>query len=133
MTKASSVSPSSLNQGPSSSDTDQEHPKLGRFERIKKGIVSTVRAHPYLMVTVITSLALIAIFRRFDVAAWIEKEWSTGQVIDEPLYTCGSCSSIQPFSHRPSSMKKGDALYLCQKCDQKAFEAATRKLLPPGF
>jgi hypothetical protein len=116
MTQTSSIGPSSLNQGSPSSNTDQEHPKLGRFEQIKKGILGTLRAHPYLVVTAVTSLALIAIFRRIDVMSFFETKWHPDwEEVNPQTYTCISCLSVQPVSHRPWDIS--DGLHWCRKCD----------------
>lgn len=93
--------------------SSQEHSKLCRPESVKKGIIETFHAHPYLTAGVIASLALIAFFKMdfFEI-----QKWSPDPDI-EPTYTCGSCSLIEPISLRSWNKQLFNGSYLCRKCD----------------
>jgi hypothetical protein len=112
---------SSMNPNTQAACNSTDRPKMSRFERFKYGIMSTVRAHPYIsMACVVTGLALLVIISVGKDVGYNASVKNQPKPWDE--VSCSSCAVTKPYLFMESKNP-----LLCFNCDCVAKDAAIYK------
>jgi hypothetical protein len=107
---------------------------LSRFAQLKQGVMSTVRAHPYLVA--VSVLALLTIFRIGKGISDIMNDPTKNRPHPLSLFVCSSCSKTKKYWERASKShivaQEIEGL-LCTPCEIKAFQTANNRAneVPP--